>query len=340
MGFLRILLASLVLASHAGVAPVMSGVFAVECFFVISGFYMQLLIHQHYAGKAYWKRKFYTSRFLRIFIPYWCIVAIILLLSILSSHSISSVSSYLTIFSNIFIIGSEHIKLWRLAEGCNAYDWQQLIIPTIWSVGMELLFYLIAPFILCIHTPVLIFITFIGLVTKIIFLFYYVQAAFHYECGDGLINGLFPLEIGMFTLGALLYRFHIYYTIKGANPGNYCKCITAIILATLCMNIGLHYISNPLWLLVTGYSYTGFILLFIPPLFKASLTQKYDRTIGELSYTFYLCHFYIIHTVLTSVSLNKPLKFIIAECTTLGCAYSIHYCIEKPLDKLRHYYFR
>lgn len=81
MGFLRLYLAICVLIVHTGIPPLPwvlhDGYEAVEIFFMISGFYMSLIALKYHSVK-----QFYTSRFLRIFIPYWMIVAIVVLLSI------------------------------------------------------------------------------------------------------------------------------------------------------------------------------------------------------------------------------------------------------------------
>jgi len=76
MGLLRVYLSLCVVEAHSGkIFPwhVHSGSEAVQIFFVISGFYMAL-ISSKYASLT----EFYSSRFLRIFIPYWVVFGIIL----------------------------------------------------------------------------------------------------------------------------------------------------------------------------------------------------------------------------------------------------------------------
>jgi len=338
MGVLRLLLASIVLASHVGAAPAYSGVMAVECFFVISGFYMQMIIREQYAHHPHWRRKFLISRFLRIFIPYWVTLSAIVAISAFIHEDLPTGS----LFSNVFIIGTEHIKLWRAVEGCMSFDWQQLLIPQVWSVGIELMFYAIAPVLLVCRTGVLVAITALSMAGKAWLLAHDYHAAF-LECGDGLLNGIFPLEIGIFTMGALCYRF--YAAVVAADnhfkaENMYQVMLALVIAASAGFTIGLHYWPSPLEVVVISYIYIAAVTLALPFLFHASRTIVRDRFVGDLSYSFYLCHLYVAHHVLTEVRMSKYVKFILLELATVACAYAINRFVEKPLDALRHRYFR
>src|ERR1700722_8928768 len=88
MGLIRTLLAlavanfhayNLTFASNVLELSWVNGEIAVETFFVISGFYMALILSGKYAGKSTWS--FYRSRMLRLFPGYWlaCIVTIVVL---------------------------------------------------------------------------------------------------------------------------------------------------------------------------------------------------------------------------------------------------------------------
>ncbi|MEY9528848.1 peptidoglycan/LPS O-acetylase OafA/YrhL [Bradyrhizobium japonicum] len=76
MGLLRLLLALAVVGDH--VLPpfpwlrLTTGVMAVEVFFVVSGFYMQMVLSQRYASAG----AFYLSRAFRIFPTYWLVAAL------------------------------------------------------------------------------------------------------------------------------------------------------------------------------------------------------------------------------------------------------------------------
>jgi len=344
LGFLRLLLASIVLTSHSQVTPVYTGVIAVECFFVISGFYMQLIIRERYEAHADWQRKFWLSRCLRIFIPYWvvCIAIIGFSLHRHDTDFLSAFSNPLSFLSNVFILGTEHIKLWRLSDGCTSYYATRMFIPQIWSVGIELIFYMMAPFLLTRSTAFLLVLTLLSLTGKAILLHDYYDPAFNFECGDGLLNGIFPLEIGIFTCGALGYRFyHTYLKDKDylAIRPMYKRLLVTLLLATLVFAIGLSDKFPSLFRITLAYVYVTIIAVCVPFLFHASRKMRLDRLMGELSYSFYLCHLYIVQHFFSSPH-GRYITFPVYEAVTLACALVIHIIVEKPLDALRHRYLR
>src|ERR1035438_7962682 len=70
MGMMRLFLAITVLLWHCPqgfVSRPISSVLAVQCFYAISGFLIQLAITANYAGADGWVRRFYLSRLLRIY---------------------------------------------------------------------------------------------------------------------------------------------------------------------------------------------------------------------------------------------------------------------------------
>ena len=74
MGLLRFFLALIVFINHFATAgkidTFISGALAVRIFYLISGFYIQLVILK-YDDHKHWKRNFYLSRSLRLFPTYF-----------------------------------------------------------------------------------------------------------------------------------------------------------------------------------------------------------------------------------------------------------------------------
>src|SRR4051812_18616989 len=73
MGLFRLLLALSVVMGHAG--PILgmslfSAPVAVGTFFVLSGFYMSLVMNEKYSGLEHGVRVFYINRFLRLYPSY------------------------------------------------------------------------------------------------------------------------------------------------------------------------------------------------------------------------------------------------------------------------------
>ncbi len=82
MGTFRFLLALAVALSHFGTVwgyHIMNGRMAVQCFYMISGFLISLVLsHKYDPSTAEGRRLFYSNRALRIFVPYWSFCVMIL----------------------------------------------------------------------------------------------------------------------------------------------------------------------------------------------------------------------------------------------------------------------
>src|SRR5215471_8295156 len=82
LGTFRFLLALSVALSHFGTVwgyHIMNGRMAVQCFYMISGFLISLVLsHKYDPSTADGRRLFYSNRALRIFVPYWSFCVMIL----------------------------------------------------------------------------------------------------------------------------------------------------------------------------------------------------------------------------------------------------------------------
>lgn len=344
MGFLRLWLAVMVLASHCNML-LYSGVLAVECFFAISGFYMQMIILENYSHQPHWVRKFYESRFLRIYVPYWIIVAAILLLSPWAASrglpSAHMLGSWQSIALNLGIVGTDYAKLMRsTAMGHNSHLFDNLLVPVVWSVGMELLFYLLAPLLLT-RLWAIIGVTIASLACKAMFLLQYAPQFPNLMFWDAFLNGIFPCEIGIFTSGALMYRLYARWRRTTANEQKVSRYYPSVILLICSFILLFRYIFHlPDLQMIMGYY--GFLILLIaliPVFFAISRNNRFDRSIGELSYSVYLSHKYLLDWVL-QLGMNRTWSFVLALVATLAVAYIIVRWIETPLTSFRHRRFR
>jgi peptidoglycan/LPS O-acetylase OafA/YrhL len=106
MGIIRLLLALSVVAAHTtsffGVHLV-GGKVAVQAFYIISGFYMSLILNEKYLGKTGSYKLFITNRFLRIFPIFWTVLVLVALFSallLILGHGGGSLQPYINYFSN------------------------------------------------------------------------------------------------------------------------------------------------------------------------------------------------------------------------------------------------
>lgn len=131
MGILRTFLAIAVVIYHSFTFfgfRLCGGQLAVEAFFMISGFYMALILNEKYVGEGYYK-KFIIGRFYRIFPVYWVVLLMAITLSIIGYYCFNN-AYYLTryisnyhhfsfstllffVFENFVIIGQDILYFFK-----------------------------------------------------------------------------------------------------------------------------------------------------------------------------------------------------------------------------------
>lgn len=316
MGLLRILLAVCVFSSHASLMGNwlwLRADIAVELFFVISGFYMQLVLTKRYTEKALgkaWTLNFYAARYLKLF-PVYSAAAFLALVAALLDPTFAPVSVWKfiwalpdtinNIFSKIFMTFTNMtiffqdatmflaVKDDQISWSGNFREsvlplWQGLLIPQAWSLGVELSFYIIAPYLLNLRSRWLIIGSCLCLLIKVV-----VVQSFHLQ--DPWTYRFFPFELGYFLLGALAYRYRS--TLDGLFPGRlgiYSVYLIVIFICALKIPIYPKYIWYPLALACC-----------LPFFFKKTSGLKVDRLIGELSYPFYIFHLLAIESAAFAV---------------------------------------
>jgi peptidoglycan/LPS O-acetylase OafA/YrhL len=315
MGIIRFLLALGVLVSHS--SPIfglnfIGGVEAVESFYIISGFYMSIILNEKYVGKNNSYKLFISNRLLRLYPIYWVVLLLTIIYSLLVfklgypgkilfySHFWYMQLSGLIylIFSNIFILGQDIIFYLGLdpsgsfffTKDFNKTDpalYNFLFVPQAWSISLEIIFYLMAPFIVRRSLYFLLAIYSASFLVKL-FLFY-----------QGLTNPpwnyqFFPAEVSYFILGAISY--HIYRKVR-QKPYSLLLTQTLFAVAVFCCIFYYILPVSP----VTLFGYHFFLAMAIPFIFDYTKNNKIDRYIGELSYPMYISHMFILMFVSANV---------------------------------------
>jgi peptidoglycan/LPS O-acetylase OafA/YrhL len=365
MGFLRLWLAIAVYLEHLGAEgwprefyPI-DGYVAVNAFYLISGFLIQLIIAQ----KSYGTLAFWKSRFLRIYPLYWLVLAGSILFVVFSDdhqepqyylHSLmhdqgmpfekwhyqliaedhnwldklAYVVSQLGIFGSdlaLQVVYSLDLHHFIRTNGTPAigYLWggSFSLIPQAWSLAIELWFYLLAPFLLTRHVALVIGIGFAsGSVAS-----YLRDIGFY---ADSLI----VTTLYIFLLGALACRFYL-------------KCLHASGRRyegiAWCMLVVLVFYSlafRKLALEDKAGIFYAMVFLALPFLFKVTKNNRLDCFLGELSYPIYLCHFltYAISEVLFT---GYTASYAMPVVTLLFAVLAV-FLVERPLDRYRHKKFR
>lgn len=127
MGFIRFLLACIVVLWHTsmifGYKPLPSDL-AVQCFYVISGFYMSLVLNEKYPKGSH--QLFYKNRFLKIYPLYWLVLVLLVLWAILVNYW-----GYLS-----------QIWFYKQASPLSIGTWSYLIISGLVIIGLDVSFLL------------------------------------------------------------------------------------------------------------------------------------------------------------------------------------------------------
>jgi peptidoglycan/LPS O-acetylase OafA/YrhL len=351
MGLIRILLALFVVFYHCGGIfgiETMPGNVAVELFFIISGFYMALILNEKYIGAKGNYSLFITNRFIRLYPIYF----VVLILSICTAFFYAFASSFTNygqlnffianwdklnffskcylLFVNVSIVGQDFVLFLGLdpTTGSLAFTknyafssvqlHQFLIIPQAWSIGIEIMFYLIAPFILRRSSLFLLLIALLSFSVK------------WYLPKIGLINDpwtyrFFPAELLFFCLGAMAYKGYVGLK-KIKIPPYFNLFVFIITIVVLLMYNHLHYYIRQ-YLLFVGFA------IALPFIFILSKRSKLDREIGELSYPVYISHVYF-KTILYEFFSST---WIAAICATASIVFSFfaNHFISKRIEIYR-----
>lgn len=146
LGTLRLVLALVVVLFHAGVPDPwpQTGVAAVAVFYIVSGFAMTGLLDRHFADGGGGIGGFYRDRLLRILPQYYVHLALYTAVIVAlgpaphfqyGTADATVAAGYLTVVPLCFFLYSASLSTY-------------MIIPQAWSLGTELLFYAIFPWLL------------------------------------------------------------------------------------------------------------------------------------------------------------------------------------------------
>jgi peptidoglycan/LPS O-acetylase OafA/YrhL len=187
------------------------GANSVEIFFVISGFYIALILDQKYQKVIV----FYINRALRIYPTYFAVCGVVLVVCLFSSTIREDMFNYpgitlvVATLSNLTLFGIDGIMFlqWndnKLNFGNFNFSelplWHMLWVPQAWSLGVEVTFYICAPLLCKLKSK--------HLITLVFFLISLRITAWTILDldKDPWSYRFFPFELPLFLIGVLLYR--------------------------------------------------------------------------------------------------------------------------------------
>ncbi len=358
MGILRLFLALSVAAGHTLFPPygppygitLFGGPRSVLVFFAVSGFLIAATLCGSRYRSGHWLLSFWLNRALRIYPSYLIVLGITVLCgwlghaglgigfgdigdpwkNIVDNFSEASLQSKaIIVFSNLTTISQDALRnIWYrpptgefVAGAKMAGDIRGLLFNVLgqaWSIGVEVLFYVLAPFI----------VRRAELVATVLLL-----------CAL-LPNATYPFEFGsslpFFLTGAACY--HLYATRNAANT--LLTLVAFLMLGAICFRL------HP-----ENYGYAKILLLIasIPFCFELSsrlpvVWRKIDTVIGDMSYPVYLVHFVWMQTVFGYDYLVEPLLvrhhsayqalLYYGGCLVLAVLLALF--VEVPMERYRH----
>jgi len=324
MGVFRLALAISVLCFHLGQAHAhtnsifgftfLNGETALQTFFMISGFYMALVLHEKYVGSGSYFI-FLTQRILRLCPIY--LATLLLTLAIIGIlilagdhgptgarslffwrghiHEAEFISALWIIVSNVVVVGLN--ELWFFAfdskTGC-LIPWIPLgpkpaftgdgffLNPPAWSVSLEIYFYSMAPKL--VRCPIWLQ---LAIIMASISLRYFIQYVLHWPYVPFVYHN-FLCQLGFFMAGSVCYQFYVRYK-QQIETWSYSLRHGFWLLGLLM----LFYRRLP-WTHQLYFAFIPLVFFLIPLLFALTRNNSADRLLGELSYPFYLSHYVVL----------------------------------------------
>ena len=322
------------------------GQVAVESFYIISGFYMALILNEKYVGVGSYK-KFILSRFYRIFPVYWIVLVAAFLLSVIgylafdkafylqryinNYNCLSGFTICYFVFENIIVLGQDVFYFLRIDELCQPVlthkvlsykhaGYQYLLVPQAWSISVEFMFYFIAPFIVTKKVKWQVTLVIIGIAAKILCDHYY------YLCFDPWTYRFFPFELAFFIAGSLAYYFykHIQHKVISPYLGYLllCVCVLGVFIVDE-IKID-ENLRNSLFYI--------FILCSLPYLFVSFKNNPIDRYIGELSFSLYISH-HLVVSVFRAYFFSNPQYMYFYGYTVVLCSLILAFLLQTTVIK-------
>jgi peptidoglycan/LPS O-acetylase OafA/YrhL len=363
MGLIRVFLALSVVLWHIHEAPqkLLNGAVAVLLFFVISGFYMAMVINEKYAlqGDRLWIRRFYAARAWRLYPAYWATMILGFAwyriggnINVFDLSAPGALVKHIaTAFSNLFILGQdvhqflvrvrvEHAAPpafvdWLGAHGGGILADYYMLVGQAWSLSSELWFYAIAPFIVTSRKR-----TLICLATALALRFFLLTVC---DQRSGIWgNYFFPGAVSMFLLGSASYHLQKMLPRPDLHAWVGCASLVAFFGWIAYVRAG-HAIVLPsrsdwsvdeprFWCLYIPFA------LAVPFIFQFTRKSSLDRQLGDLSYPLYL-----IHGILIGILIWWKVPFghmyvsnaVITVILCVMAAFALNRIIEIPAERLR-----
>jgi peptidoglycan/LPS O-acetylase OafA/YrhL len=334
VGTFRTLLALSVIFAHVpfGADVLVGGRYAVQLFYLVSGFLITHVLNENPSYRDV--RRFYANRALRIFPIYYVVLVVAAVFHWKARTGFYDVftqlptsADLLVAISNVTILGQDFLMFLGLKNGAVVpissfaqtevrLFWGLVIGPS-WTLALELMFYLVAPFI--VRSPVKVLVLFVSSLALRGLL------ASQGLSGDPWTYRFFPNELALFLGGAIVWRWLLPAWRRAPNwTLNAAVAFVPVLLFTYPLW------EQPVLLLLAG-------AFLMPALFLFQGSSRLDSAIGDLSFPIYICHLPVIQ-VLHHYGLrwDHPLQsLLIVLVAVLVVSWALNRFVGERVDELR-----
>ena len=323
-GIYRFTLSIMVVIAHlAGPVINWTGVYAVFCFYLLSGYLMTLVLNHRYGFDLKGLGRYALNRILRIYPPYLVLLLMAILIVCLIPEAAKELNESFSM--------PKHPIHWMhnlLIFGLNGDS--NRLIPPAWSIDVELFFY-------CVMALILVR-------SRIIcvswFLFSLGYTVFMVSTGKDF-GFRYMSYIGAslpFSLGAVIYFYRKHLPILTPIHGMF-----SITLFLLYACLAKFLWANPRDMgFYIALALGLYIQVYLLNLKKSGLPPwliKLDKHLGDLSYPIFLCHWQVGAIIVFAspfgVSERGINLLLLGFFPIIFMAFVINRIIEKPVETLR-----
>jgi len=346
MGSLRTIFALAVVFTHClpNYIVFVGGVNAVHLFYIISGFLISFILVETHSYKSL--SSFYSNRFLRLYPMYFVVVALTLLANLAAGqkeffHVLEAVPigvDILLLVSNCFLFGADWVTFATVKNHALVFPtsfctregdvllFHGQIVTQTWTLGAELSFYLLAPFLLPRKYAMVCVLA--------------VAFAFLMIGGPGVRNPwtyhLFPVDIAFFLIGALSHQILLpFYRRTFGSKLSFVSNVGTMIL----ISISLLYALIPLEQSLKETILFASFIAIIPCAFVFQDRHPWDNWIGNLSYPIYIGHMLLVKSVNYSAKhigmLSDSVSTVVIIVLSVLFAIVLNELIGKPVEAVR-----
>ncbi len=320
----------LVVGYHLGIDFFKNGFLGVDIFFVISGYLMAQMYQTNFPREFLWKRA------MRLLPSYFVTVIFTLIIASVLTVPSDFIQSRNQVLYSLFLV--PNFYFWMQNSYFAVSDFNPLL--HLWSLGVEIQFYLLVPFLVYIFTKSKRLLVFLGLISLFLSLI-------TIQVSPKTSFFLLPLRIWEFLFGFIVGRVSLNHPIWGRYLS--LRVITNCFLAVSFYLIFFFdvngFSTSPIFghpglsALVVTISIS--LILFQGKKISTSLIMRPLHVLGDYSYALYLVHFPVLvflgYSAFggTNLGISGIRQFALSIILIASLTVTLHWCIERPMRYLK-----